>query len=110
MMSDSPFSLTLTVKAGGEQVVTDYCIAHLRERGYHIAAPNENWETAREFNKRLDVCAAAIHRALRREGCPNVLIHFGAGKGKEGRIMGICSNPAFEAFLKRHKQPTQKQS
>jgi hypothetical protein len=108
MSADELFTLTLTVKAGGEQVVTDYCVAHLRERGYSVTAPGEKWETAAQFNKRLGICWQGIHRALKRPGCPNVLIKYGPGRGPGGkRIAGICSNPAFDAFVTRHKTGNQ---
>jgi hypothetical protein len=101
------FELTLTVKAGGEEIVTQYCIDHLRERGYAVTAPGEKWETASEFNKRLGICWEGIHRALKRPGCPGVLIDWTSGRGPNNRrIRGICSNPAFDAFVVRHKKKT----
>jgi hypothetical protein len=102
----SAFHLTLTVSGESEQIVTDYCIAHLRERGYAVAPPNEKWETPSEFNTRLGICAVGITRALIRPGCPNVAIHYANGRGPHSkRIHSICSNAAFDAFVKSHKKP-----
>jgi hypothetical protein len=101
-MSDSiAFHLQLDVSAKSEAHVTEFCIAHLRERGYHVAPPNEKWETPSEFLARLGVSAMSLHRALRRSGCPNVAAH----RTPTGRILELCSNQAFDAFVKRYLKP-----
>jgi hypothetical protein len=101
---DPEIRLTLSVKAGSESVLTEFCIAHLRERGYAVTAPNEKWETPSEFNRRLEIGYELIHRTLKRPGCPAVLIEYGPGRGPHNRrILGICSNPAFEAFVLQNK-------
>lgn len=98
-----PFFLTLTVKAGGEQVVTDYCIAHLRARGFAVTPPNENWELMKNFLKRLDISAMHFHRCMKIPHRPDALFY-----PTPRRVMEILSNPAFDAFAKRHKQPARK--
>jgi hypothetical protein len=96
----TPFAFTLTVKADGEKVVTDYCIAHLRERGYAVTPPNENWELMKNFLKRLGISAMHFNRCMKIPHRPDVLVYPSAT-----RVMEILSNPAFDAFVKRHKKP-----
>lgn len=101
-MSDQvEFKVRLDVSAKGEAIVTDFCVQHLRERGYHVAESREHWETPSQFNKRIGVCKEAIHRALRRPNCPNVVIQ----RTTTGRIRELLSNAPFEAFVKRYKSP-----
>jgi hypothetical protein len=105
-MSDPvEFRLQLDVTAKSESLVTDYCIAHLRERGYHVAAPNEKWETPKEFNQRLGINHQGLQRALHRPGRPNVAVTYNPRRGKGcHRVLAICSNADFDAFVLKFKQ------
>lgn len=97
------FHLQLDVTGNSEAVVTEFCIGHLRERGYAVAPPNEKWETMKEFLARLDTSWSNFRRCLADPRRPHVLIHPSAR-----RVSEILSNAAFDAFVKRHKQPERK--
>jgi hypothetical protein len=102
-MSDGvQFKATLDVTAQSEQVVTEFAIAHLKQRGYDVAAPNEKWETLRAFLRRIGVRYDAFYKSLNHRARPNVLVR--RHRGGAGRIAEICSNAAFDAFCRRHKR------
>jgi hypothetical protein len=94
------FHLQLDVTGQSESVVTDYCITHLRERGYHVAAPNEKWETAGDFGKRVGINKSALHtliaRYRARGGRPPELDR----RGKSQRVTAIKSHEGFDNFCR----------
>jgi hypothetical protein len=102
-VSEPTVKVTIEIEAAKEAAVTEFAIKFLRDRGYSVTPPNEQWETAREFNQRVGVGKTAIRRALKRPGCPNVFINWGR-HFREKRIVGICSNADFDAFVKRFKR------
>lgn len=82
-----------------------WAIKFLRGRGFDVAAPNEKWETPKQFQERIGRSPECLRRILKRPGCPNVAIHFSPNKR---RILKICSNAAFDAFAQTHKTPEKK--
>ena len=104
-MSDKAvqFEVVFKVKAPTEQLITDYCITHLRDRGYSVTRPRATLETVSQFIARLGICYETLHRSLKRPGCPNVEIN----RGDSGRITSILSNAEFDQFCLRNKNPDQ---
>ena len=104
MMNQVRYKATFELETTSEAAATEFAIGHLKERGYSVTAPNAKWETVGEFNKRLGISKQGVRRALKRAGCPHVIIQLSDGKGPGGkRITGICSNSEFEAFLLKRK-------
>lgn len=107
-MSDPvAFRLQLDVTAKSEAVVTDFCIAHLRERGFNVARPHKRWEKVNELCRRLRVSYMTVQRALGRSDRPTVIVKRGQ---KTDRIIEILSNKEFDAFLTRNKKRPNRQS
>jgi phage host-nuclease inhibitor protein Gam len=102
-MSDQVrFHATLDVTAASEQAVTEFAIAHLRERGFHVTEGNETWESVRDFLTRVHM---SKHESLTRS-----IIkwkarghHIPVRRGPTGRLIELASNPEFDAFVTRHK-------
>jgi hypothetical protein len=96
-MSDHvQFKATLDVTAKNEEAVTEFCIAHLKERGYSVTQPHLKWETPKEMIARLRICYETLSRRARDPNRPNVAIH----RGSSGRLIQICSNADFDAFCR----------
>lgn len=79
-----------------------WAINFLRGRGFNVTAPGAKWETPTEFRTRHKIGWEGIHRALKRPGCPNVVIKWSASRLRP-RILGIRSNLDFDAFVVRNK-------
>lgn len=99
------FEVTLKVTGPTEQHVTDYCILHLRDRGFSVRRPSDTaaWETVKQFCARLDIHSQTLNRALARPDRPEVNIQYGTS-GR--RIIGIQRNDNFDAFVTRNKPAT----
>ena len=83
-----------------------WAIAHLKERGFSVRAPDQ-WETAGEFCRRLQIHNETLRRNAERSDKPHVVIQRGAVSGK---IVAILSNPDFDAFVVRNKKRPHRES
>jgi hypothetical protein len=91
---------TLDITAESEDQLTEFCIRHLRDRGYGVRDPKDEHETPAQFMKRLGVMShETINRALVQPDCPPVKVH----RGRSGRLIWIRSNDDFDAFVRRNK-------
>lgn len=95
------FKVTLDVTAESESHITGWAVDHLRKLGYHVVRPNEHWETIRAFLDRLGANYMTIKRALKKPDCPAAQIQWSESCK---RMLAIRSNPAFDAFCRRHKK------
>lgn len=94
------FDVTMRVTGPTDDHVTDYCILHLKDRGYNVTSATDKRETVAQFIKRLRVCHETLYRSLKERDCPPVNIR----RGKKGvRIVWIISNPLFDEFVTRNK-------
>lgn len=93
------FDVTMRVTAPTEDHVTDYCITHLKARGYTVIKTTEQKETLAQFVKRLDICHETFYRSLDQPDCPQIEIR----RGGKGRIIWLISNPVFDEFVTRNK-------
>lgn len=93
---------TLTLEAPDQGMINLKLVAYLRDQGYHVADPNDTWETITQFLRRNGLRKyESFHRALRAyEGRGNKIYRR---VGKTGRIIELLSNPAFDAFCRRNK-------
>lgn len=85
-----------------EQIQTASAIAHLKERGYNVAAPYSKPERAGDFMRRVGITNwESLHRdiALWQDGGSTLVVRYYPG----GRIREIESNSAFDKFVVRFK-------
>ena len=97
------FKATLDISGKSEDFVTEYCIQHLKQRGYNFTEPNEEWETPTEFMARVKLKRwSSFHRDVRiwlgRGG--TLLLRRSSPGGR--RIMELLSNPGFDTFCRRN--------
>ena len=97
------FKVTLDVTAESEEHITGWAVSHLQRLGYHVAAPNEKWETPTELMRRIGLSKSeTLHASIK----------VWAGRGRPvpthrtatGRLMELVSNPDFDAFCRRNKR------
>lgn len=90
---------TLDITADSDEQLTEFCIRHLRDRGYSVRDPNDEHETPAQFMKRLGILShETLNGALVQPDCPPVKVH----RGRSGRLIWIQSNDAFDAFVRRN--------
>lgn len=91
--------LTLDVTAESEEVMEREFCKYLRERGWYVAPPNENWEALGEFIKRVGLSGHdAFYRRLDEWEQRGQVIPIRRDKRKY--IRDILSNVAFDAYCK----------
>lgn len=92
------FTATLNITAKSENALTEYALQHLKERGYHVTRPKENWESVRDFLKRVKMNRhEKLSRKLKKWEERGYKIPV--RRGKSGRAIELLSNPKFEEFL-----------
>ena len=100
-MIQLPFRIVLDLpRHTKEAVITEFCVSHLKDHGYGITEPNDNYETPGAFLKRLGLWHTyPINEAIKRyEARGN---HIPVTRGPTGRLREILSNPGFDAFCRR---------
>lgn len=92
-------TLTLDLESDVDAQVVAKFTAFLEERGF-IVIPEDKakWEGPGKLAERLRVHPETIARALRNRNCPRVALD----RGPNGRLIEICSNPGFDAFVRRN--------
>ncbi len=99
-MSEPRF--TLTLEGLSSDALTQAMIKHIEDLGYGVTAPNECWETPSEFLARIEVSKNLLSSSIRDwEARGHRLLCV---RGGRGRIKELLSNPAFDAFCRRHKR------
>lgn len=106
-MSD-PIRVTLDVTADCDAVLEPYCAKYLRSRGYNVVKPGKHRrERLCQFLKRIKLRNYdSFHLSLAqwlRDGNTVELFYAERPDGTDGRLNGLTSNPAFDAFCLRHK-------
>lgn len=104
MSDEVQYKITLDLTAKSESLFTDLCVAHLRERGFNVTEPNEQWETLGAFMRRVGLRRnESFHESLRawEERGHNIFRRNGKSSN---RIIELLSNPAFDAFCRRYKK------
>lgn len=99
------FQVRLDVSGKSEAVVTDYCITHLRQRGYYVAAPGAAWEKPRAFCKRVGMYPHRLHEWVERYQRRGVLPIQVERPTPDGSISALQSNPAFDDFCRSLCRP-----
>ena len=99
----SPVVIHFSIDAPSQEDIDRKFIEYLRDRGYHVAEPNEAWETLAEFMRRNRLRKnESFHAALTAwEARGHKILRL---VGKSGRIIELLSNPAFDAFCRRNKR------
>ena len=98
------FKATIDVTAESDDAMTAFAIDHLKERGYHVAAPRSNPERPTDFMRRIGIRNwDSLHRdiALWQSGGGALVVRYYPG----GRIREIQSNAEFDKFVVRFKKP-----
>jgi hypothetical protein len=102
------FKVTLDVSAASETHVTEFAIAHLRERGFSVTEPGiMSWETPGQFRARLQLNQKTFSNCLelwrmRFTGDVPLAVHVDR-RGRSGRIKRLQSNAEFDEFCRREK-------
>lgn len=105
-MSDR-VAFSLQIEAPNDTALENWAIAHLQERGFSVRAPNQEWETAGAFCRRLQIHNETLRRHAERTDKPNVLLQRGTVSGK---LVALLSNPDFDVFVTRNKKRRNRES
>jgi hypothetical protein len=89
--------ITLDVTADSEAVMEKHFAQWLRTRGWHVAAPNADWESKGEFCERVGIDHDKFHRKLDEWSQRGHVIPL-TRKQPSLRVCSVCSNPDFDQF------------
>jgi hypothetical protein len=88
-------TLAATTQDGLESVAKEY----LEDRGW-VVTKWLKWETPTEICSRLGIHSETLRRRLGKRNRPRVEVE----KSFNGRILHVCSNELFDAFLTEGKK------